>query len=135
MKGRKIIEIAQVLTGGARIRILVPLKLSLCSNGDSLKPDFFFFSLSSLCWRRGICFFQSILAQPLKCLKFRHSGGGGGVLVAKSCLTLGTPWTVAIRLFCPWDSPGKNTGVGCYFLLQGIFWTQKSYPGLLHCRR
>ena len=23
-----------------------------------------------------------------------------------------------IRLFCPWDSPGKNTGVGCHFLLQ-----------------
>ena len=27
------------------------------------------------------------------------------------------------RLLCPWDFPGKNTGVGCYFLLQGIFWT------------
>ena len=28
------------------------------------------------------------------------------------------------RLLCPWDSPGKNTGVGCHFLLQGIFLTQ-----------
>ena len=28
------------------------------------------------------------------------------------------------RLLCPWDSPSKNTGVGCYFLLQGIFPTQ-----------
>ena len=28
------------------------------------------------------------------------------------------------RLFCPWDSPGKNTGVGCHFLLQEIFPTQ-----------
>jgi len=26
-----------------------------------------------------------------------------------------TPWTVATRLLCPWDSPGKNTGVGCHF--------------------
>ena len=26
-----------------------------------------------------------------------------------------TPWTVAPRLLCPWDSPGKNTGVGCHF--------------------
>ena len=26
------------------------------------------------------------------------------------------------RLLCPWDFPGKNTGVGCHFLLQGIFW-------------
>ena len=28
-------------------------------------------------------------------------------------------------LLCPWDSPGKNTGVGCNFLLQEIFLTQK----------
>ena len=28
------------------------------------------------------------------------------------------------RLLCPWDSPGKNTGVGCHFLLQGIVPTQ-----------
>ena len=28
------------------------------------------------------------------------------------------------RLLCPWDSPGKNTGIGCHFLLQGIFPTQ-----------
>ena len=28
------------------------------------------------------------------------------------------------RLLCPWDSPGKNTGVGCHFLLQGILLTQ-----------
>ena len=31
-----------------------------------------------------------------------------------------------IRLLCPWDSPGKNTGVGCRFLFQGIFPTQGS---------
>ena len=36
---------------------------------------------------------------------------------------------------CPWDSPGKNTGVGCHFLLQGSFPTQGLKPGLLHCRR
>ena len=30
------------------------------------------------------------------------------------------------RFLCPWDSPGKNTGVGCHFLLQGIFPTQGS---------
>ena len=32
------------------------------------------------------------------------------------------------------DSPGKNTGVGCHALLQGIFPTQGSNPGLLYCR-
>ena len=36
-----------------------------------------------------------------------------------------------IRLLCPWDSPGKNTGVGCHFLLQGIFQTQELNPCLL----
>ena len=38
------------------------------------------------------------------------------------------------RLLCPWDSPGKNTGVGCHFLLQGIFQTQGSNPSLLHSK-
>ena len=33
------------------------------------------------------------------------------------------------------DSPGKNTGVDCHALLQGIFPTQGSNPGLLHCKR
>ena len=35
------------------------------------------------------------------------------------------------RLLCLWDSPGKNTGVGCHFLLQGIFPTQGWNPRLL----
>ena len=39
------------------------------------------------------------------------------------------------RLLCPWDSPDKSTGVGCHFLLQGIFPTQGRNPRLLHCRR
>ena len=33
---------------------------------------------------------------------------------------------------CPWDSPEKNTGEGCHFLLQGIFPNQGSKPHLLH---
>ena len=39
------------------------------------------------------------------------------------------------RLRRPWDFLGKSTGVGCHFLLQGIFPTQGSNPGLLHCRQ
>ena len=35
------------------------------------------------------------------------------------------------RLLCPWDSPGKNTGVGCHALPQGIFPTQGSNLSLL----
>ena len=38
-------------------------------------------------------------------------------------------------LLSPWNSAGENTGVGCHSLLQGIFLTQGSNPGLLHCRR
>ena len=34
-----------------------------------------------------------------------------------------------------WDSPGKSTGVGCHFLLQGIFPTQGLNLCLLHCRQ
>ena len=45
-----------------------------------------------------------------------------------------TPWTVACILR-PWDFLGKSTGVGCHFLLQGIFPTQGSNPGLPHCRQ
>ena len=57
------------------------------------------------------------------------------VLVTQSCLTLCHPWTVAHQLLCPWDFPGKNVGVGCYSLLQGIFLTQGFNLGLLHCRQ
>ena len=39
------------------------------------------------------------------------------------------------RLLCPWDSPGKNTRVGCHSILQGIFPTQGSNLGLPHCRQ
>ena len=38
-------------------------------------------------------------------------------------------------LYSPWNSPGQNTGVGSLSLLQGIFPTQGSNPGLLHCRQ
>ena len=37
----------------------------------------------------------------------------------------------SISLLYPWDFPGNNTGEGCHFLLQGIFLTQGSNPGLL----
>ena len=37
------------------------------------------------------------------------------------------------RLLCPWNSSGKNTEMGSDFLLQGIFLTQGSKLGLLHC--
>jgi len=38
-------------------------------------------------------------------------------------------------LYSPWNSPGQNTGEGSLSLLQGIFPTQGSNPGLPHCRQ
>ena len=51
------------------------------------------------------------------------------VKAAQSCRTLCDPLDGS-----PWDSPGQNTGVGSYSLLQGIFPSQGSHPGLPHCR-
>ena len=54
-------------------------------------------------------------------------------LVAQLCL-FATPWTVAHQAFLSGDSPAKNTGVDCHALLQGIFPTQGSNPGIPHYR-
>ena len=48
-----------------------------------------------------------------------------------SCVWLfATPW-----IYSPWNSPGQNTGVGSLSLLQGVFPTQGSNPGLPNCRQ
>ena len=57
------------------------------------------------------------------------------VLVNQSCPTLRLCGLYPSRLFCPWNSPGKNSGVNSHFLLQGIFSTQGSNLGLLHSRQ
>ena len=57
---------------------------------------------------------------------------GRGVLDHCACSVAsfsasGSLWPYGLypaRLLCPWDSSGKNSGVGCHFLLQGIFATQ-----------
>ena len=54
------------------------------------------------------------------------------VFVAQSCSR--PQGLQPARLLRPWDFPGKNTGVGCH-LLQGIFPTRGSNPGLPHCRQ
>ena len=81
---------------------------------------------------------QGAFSYPLLSLK---------VLVTQSRQLFSTPWTVAhqaplsmessrpTRLLCPWNPPGKNTGAGCHSLLQGIFLSKGSNPGLLHCRQ
>ena len=52
--------------------------------------------------------------------------------VSKSCPTLITPNTVAQKLLCPWDSPGRDARVSCHFISQGIFPKQRSNLCLLN---
>ena len=49
-----------------------------------------------------------------------------------SCSVMSNSFTTS-RPLCPWDCPGQNTGVGCHFLLEGIFLAQGSNPSLLQC--
>ena len=58
-------------------------------------------------WRRDmlLLFSHSVVSNPLRPHGLQHA-----------------------RLLCPWDFPGKNTGMGCYLLLRGIFLTQGSNP-------
>ena len=53
----------------------------------------------------------------------------GGSVVSDSWQS---PGLQPARPPCRWDPPGKNTGVGCHALLQGIFPTQESNPSFLH---
>ena len=59
--------------------------------------------------------------------------------VAQLCPTLCDPMDCSLpgseEPLSPWNFPGKSTGVGCHFLLQGIFPTQGSNWGLPHCRQ
>ena len=52
-----------------------------------------------------------------------------------SCVSLPLYGLWPTRLLCPWNFLSKNTGMSCYFLLQGIFLIQGSNLGLLHCRQ
>ena len=58
-------------------------------------------------------------------------------LVTQSCPTLCNPMACSLlgfRSSIHEDFPGKNTGMGCHALLQGVFQTQELNPSLLHCR-
>ena len=57
------------------------------------------------------------------------------VLVAQWCPTLQPQGLQPVRLICPWNSPGKNTEMGCHSFFQGIFLTQGSNPDRPHCRQ
>ena len=56
------------------------------------------------------------------------------VISLQSCPTLRPYGLQPTRLLRPWGSPGKNAGVGCHFLLQGIFQTPAQIQGVQHCK-
>ena len=75
-------------------------------------------------WESALNWFQEI---------FMHRNLSFFCLVPKLCPTL--PWppsTTVCQAPLSWDFPGKKTGVGCHFLLQGIYLTQGSNKHLLH---
>ena len=78
-----------------------------------------------------------ILRYFLKILLWRHEGKGRLSLaqLLSRVRLFATLWTVAYQAPPSMGFPGKSTGVGCLFLLQGIFPTQGSNPGLPHCRQ
>ena len=99
----------------------------------------------SLVTRRGLRCPQACgVSIPRPRIKFTYPALKGGFLtpgspVCVSCSvvpdSLRPHGLEPARPLCPWDSPGKNTGVDCHDLLQGIFPTQGWNPSLLHCRQ
>ena len=83
-------------------------------------------NLCFLHWRRLYHLSYQGSSYVLKVKKWSHS------VVSDSLRPCGLKPT---RLLCPWDFPGKSTGVDCHFLLQGIFLTQGLNPGPLHYKQ
>ena len=79
-------------------------------------------------WAQRLQLMSLHALEPVLCLQQEKCGE---VKVALSCPTDLGPH----GLYSPWNFPGQNAGVGSLSLLQGIFQTQGSNPGLLHCRR
>ena len=89
-------------------------------------------------WKIGITFFLIFgrTGQILRLSNSKNSSISSVLyLVAQSCPTLCNTMDYSpLGSSVHGDSPGKNTGVGCHALLQRIFPTLGSNPGLLHCR-
>ena len=80
--------------------------------------------------------FHSKLTEDRDCLSYFLFPSSTKCLVTQSCSTLcNTMGYNSPGSSVHGDSPGKNTGVGCHTLLQGIFPTQGLNPSLLYCRQ
>ena len=109
-----------------------PASISHCSDNPHFSPNFLWSVWSLLSSQVFSCVPHELgncCASPLVSAEvWLPSRLQVKVLVAQSCPTLCNP-TDPARLLCLWDFPGKDTGVGCHSLLQGIF------PDLLYCRQ
>ena len=76
-----------------------------------------------------------IQAWPIKLCPIWRLNAKKQRIQSQSCPTLCDPIDCSPPGFCPWNSPGKNTGVGCHSPLQRSFSTQGSNPHLLHYRQ
>ena len=91
---------------------------------SDFRGNTFSFSLLRIVFAVGLSYMAFIM---LRCTEL--------CLVAQSCPTLSDPMDCSPQgSSVHGDSPGKNTGVGCHALLQGIFPTQGLNPGLPHCK-
>ena len=95
------------------------------SFSDSFHSRLLHIKYSSPCYMVGLC-----------CSPILYIGSIMLCLVAQLCLTLCNPKDCSLAGSSVYgDSPGKNTGVHCHVLLQGIFPTQGWNPGFPHCGR
>ena len=107
---------------------------SECHTEHALRNNFFikYLLATHMSWqtttRNKTNTFQAILTELLRSLSCQTRA----VLISCSVVS-GSLWPHG--LYSPWNSPGQNTRVGSHSLLQGIFQTQGSNPGLLHCPR
>ena len=114
---------------------------SLCFYTDSSQLLFQMLTFTSFTPKLFWCLQQPIYALII-CLQPMHlksetcwmiyMGGGGGCYLVSQSDSLRPHGLQPTRCLCPWDFPGKNTELGCHFLLQGIFPTQRFKPSLLH---
>ena len=98
--------------------------------------DFWFINATQITWEKGWVHHaegeacgteRSLTGSMIRHHQHPHCGSPGVCAKSlQSCPALHDTVDSSLLLLCPWDSPGKNTGVGCCALSQGIFLTQGS---------
>ena len=104
--------------------VIFAISVCLCLQNISMEPAYFHPLLLSI-----LTNLLTIALRPWLCVAFQTEQS------LTHAQLFAAPWTVAHPNPLSWNFPGKDTGVGCHFLLHGLFPTQGLNPGLLHCRR